>query len=280
MYAFAHIDKTGGSTLKSILRRSFGSRHCDFRVPMSKRHKEGLDHRVTIDIDDLRRLQRVYRHLAGIAGHNVKAHDGLGKQRPDLRFFTFLRDPVARFRSHFLTRSNSFRREDFDRWASGTWLHNWQARMIAGEPNAEKAIELLSSRIGFVGLTERFDESVLMLGQWLQEPGFRPEYRRLNRHIEHVHPSEIALKQERTQFLYTDALRSQMLELNAEDLKIYEYAVTTVFPRQIEAYEGCMESDLQAFQQRQQSKKLLAESVWGRIMRNYVYKPLSHCRVA
>jgi hypothetical protein len=24
-------------------------------------------------------------------------------------------------------------------------------------------------------LTEQFDESVVMLGQWLQEPGFRPD---------------------------------------------------------------------------------------------------------
>lgn len=280
MYALAHIDKTGGSTLKSILRRSFGTRHCDIRVPMSRRHEEGDDHRVTINIEDLQRLQRVYRNLTGIAGHNVKAHAGLGKQCPDIRFFTFLRDPVARFRSHFLTRYDSFRREDFDRWASGTWLHNWQARMIAGEPNAEKAIELISSRFGFVGLTDRFDESVLLLGQWLQEPGFRPEYRRLNQHTEHVHPAEVARKQEMTRFLYTDALRSQMLEFNTEDQQIYDYVVTTVFPRQIAAYDGCLESDLQAFQQRQQSRKLLAESVWSRILRNYVYKPLSHCRVA
>lgn len=52
--------------------------------------------------------------------------------------------------------------------------------MIAREPNAQKAIELVSTRVDFVGLTERFDESVLMLGGWLQEPGFRPEYRRAN----------------------------------------------------------------------------------------------------
>jgi hypothetical protein len=40
MYAFVHIEKTAGSCLNTILRRSFGMRHCDIRLPLAKRRSE------------------------------------------------------------------------------------------------------------------------------------------------------------------------------------------------------------------------------------------------
>lgn len=276
MYAFAHIDKTAGSTLKSILRRSFGTRHCDVRVPMAKRPHDGYDHRAAIDFDDVQRLRRVYRNLRGIAGHNLKIYTGLREQCPDIRFFTLLRDPVARFRSHFLNRGVSFERADFDRWSSSPWLQNWQTNMIAGEPNAEKAIELLSTQYGFVGLTERFDETVLMLGPWLQEPGFRAEYRRVNQYGKKGRPEEAARRLEAAKYLDTDEVHLWMRDVNAEDQKVYDYVATTIFPRQIAEYDGCLESDLKEFRQRQQTVEPPVESLSSRILRNYVYKPLSH----
>src|SRR5262249_21125768 len=146
------------------------------------RPKNQLDRRVLVDAEDLRRVRRVYRNLKGIAGHNVKPYGDLSVSSPGLRFFTFFRDPAARLRSHFLyALLEDHGPMGFDRWIAATWVHNWQTKMIAAEPNAQKAIELLSTRVGFVGMTERFDESVLMLGQWLQEPRFRPEYRPINR---------------------------------------------------------------------------------------------------
>jgi Sulfotransferase family len=276
MYAFAHIDKTAGSTLKSILRRSFGTRHCDVRVPMAKRPRDGYDHRAVIDVDDIRRVQRVYRNLRGIAGHNVKIYEGLQERCPDLRFFTVLREPVARFRSHFLNRGVSFERSDFDRWSSTPWLQNWQTRMIAGEPSAEKAIKLLSNQYGFVGLTERFDESVLLLGQWLKEPGFRPEYRRVNQYGHKGRPQEAARRLATTTYLDTDEVRAWMREVNTEDLKVYDYVTATLFPKQIAAYEGSLESDVHEFRERQQATEPPVEPLASRILRNYVYKPLSH----
>jgi hypothetical protein len=152
--------------------------------------------------------------------------------------------------------------------------------MIAAEPNAEKAIEVLSTRIGFAGLTERFDESLMMLRQWLQEPGFCPEYRRVNQYIKKGTAAELARKREATKYLDSDSVRSQMQELNAEDQQVYDYVAETVFPQQIAAHRGDLAAELCEFQQRQQSVTSLAESVWSRFVRGYIYKPLAHCRVA
>jgi hypothetical protein len=284
MYAFVHIERTAGSTLNAILRRSFGTGHCDIRLPLASRRgdrpQHQLDRRVLVDAEVLRRVRRVYRHLKGIAGHNVKPYGDLGGSSPEIRFFTFLRDPAARLRSHFLNaRLADHGPRDFDRWIAATWVHNWQTKMIAGEPNAQKAIELLSTRVEFVGLTERFDESVLMLGQWLQEPGFRPEYRRLNQLRDKRPPHEIARLQRDTRYLDADPARARIQEAIAEDQKVYAFVAAIIFPRQLAAYHGTLKSDLQSLQQRNRCAGRLAEPIWSRVVRNYVYKPLLHCHM-
>ena len=74
--------------------------------------------------------------------------------------------------------------------------------------------------------------------------------------------------------------RSLMRELNAEDQKVYDFVSATVYPRQVAAHAGDLAGELRDFQIRQKSTEALAESAWSRLVRNYVYKPLAHCRVA
>jgi Sulfotransferase family len=284
MYAFVHIERTAGTSVNSILRRSFGTGHCDIRLPLAKRHgdrpQHQLDRRGLVDAEVLRRVRRLYRHLKGIAGHNVKPYGDLIASHPEIRFFTFLRDPAARLRSHFLNAVLADHGpRDFDRWVTATWVHNWQTKMIAGEADAQKAIELLSTRVDFVGLTERFDESVLMLGQWLQEPGFRPEYRRINQLSDKRPPHEVTRLQLATRYLDSDPARSRIQEAISEDQKVYDFVTATVFPRQLAAYRGKLESDLRRFRRRNRCAGRLAEPIWSSVVRNFIYKPLLHCRV-
>ncbi len=277
MYAFVHIDKTAGTTLNSILRRSFGTRHCDIRLPIAKRRDDHRDHRGVVEAADLRRVKRLYRNLRGIAGHNVKAFSNLSEECPGIQFFTVLRDPVSRFRSHYLNRSTGHCREQFEQWVSIPWVRNWQTKMIAGEQNADKAIELLEARFGFVGLTERFDETLIMLGRWLQEPGFQPEYRRLNELRHKRRPRDIERSKADLSFMELENVRAMIAEANAEDQKVYDYVISTIYPRQQAAYRENLEKELAALQQRNQTGGRLAESFASSLMRNYVYKPLIHC---
>jgi hypothetical protein len=279
MYAFVHIEKTGGTTLHSILRRSFGTRHCDIRLPLAKRSADKHDLRPHVDAADLRRARRLYRNLRGISGHIVRAYADLSDECPELQFFTFLREPLSRYRSHFLNRGIRYNRADFDRWFSDSRLHNWQTKMIAGEPNGEKAIELLTNRFGMVGLTERFDESLLLLGDWLCDSDFHPEYQRLNQLAHKRRPRDIAREKSDTGYLELDEVRAQIHEANAEDLKVYDYVTQTVYARQVAAYDGDLEADLEKFRERNRRGERLAEPGWSSFMRNYVYKPLLHCHV-
>jgi hypothetical protein len=222
MYAFTHIDKTAGRTVRAVLRRSFGAGHCEIRTPYSRRPQDPNDRSVYVTGDDLRRVRRVYRHLRGIAGHNVKPYSDLDVASPGIRYFTLLRDPVKRYLSHYKNKALSYERADFDRWASLELMHNFQTRTLAGAANLQKAIDLLATRVGFVGLTEAFDESLLMLGQWLGEPGFRPEYQPVNRLADKQRKRDVSRAQADLSYLDSAAVRDRLLEMNAIDQQLYD----------------------------------------------------------
>jgi hypothetical protein len=201
------------------------------------------DLRPCADQNDLQRTQRLYRH-------------------------------AARYLSHYLNRARVYDRDAFDKWVSSSWTQNWQTMKIAGVPDTDRAIEIKQQRIGFVGLTERFDESLLLLGQWLAEPDFRVEYRRVNQLQQKRRPRDIVREQTDTSYLKTQYARQRIAEANAEDQKLYDYAMTRLYPRQVAAYRGDLAADVRQLQQRNQSAGRLHEPLWPAFYRNCVYKPL------
>jgi len=275
-----HIEKTAGRTVRAVLLRSFGSGHCEIRTPYAKREPEVDDRRVAVTGGDLRKVRRFYRNLRGIAGHNVKAYSDLHVAFPEVRYFTWLRDPVKRYLSHFKNRSRAYAREDFERWADTTWTHDWQTRMIAGEPNAQKAIDLLSGRISFVGLTETFDESLLMLGQWLGEPGFRPEYRPVNQLAGKQRARDSAREQADLGYLDTPEVRERLRAINALDQQVYDFALRECQARQRAAYVGDLAADVATMRGRNQNLAEWIEPLSSRLLRNWVYKPALVLRLA
>jgi hypothetical protein len=279
MYAFVHVEKTAGTTVNTILRRSFGVRHCDIRLPLSKRLDDRMDHRACVEAADLKRVRRLYRDLRGIAGHNVKPYVDLHRECAEIQFFTMLRNPASRFLSYFFHRADSHTKDAFDRWIANDRLHNWQTRMIAGEASARKAIALIERRIGFVGLTERFDESLLMLGNWLGDPAFVPDYRPVNRTCAKRRPKDVARMKSDMGWLDSAEVRARIQGVNAEDQEVYDFVTENVFPNQIEAYRGNLANDLAQFQMHNQSFGSFREPLFGNLMRNFIYKPLIHCYV-
>jgi hypothetical protein len=280
VYAFVHIEKTAGRTVRAVLLRSFGAGHCEIRTPYARRAAETDEHRVHVDAADLHKVRRIYRGLRGIAGHNVKPYSDLDVEVPGIRYFTFLRDPVKRYLSHYKNRARAYDRADFDRWASAPWTHDWQTRMIAGERSAEKAIELLSTRVGFVGLTETFDESLLMLGRWLGEPDFRPEYRPVNRLEEKSRDRDAARAKADLGYLEEPAVRERLREINALDQQVYDFALREHCARQRAAYEGDLAADVAALRERNAAITDWEEALSSRLLRNWVYKPALVLRLA
>jgi hypothetical protein len=280
MYAFIHIEKTAGRTVRAVLLRSFGTGHCEIRTPYARREAETDEHRVHVTGADLQRVQRVYRKLRGIAGHNVKPYSDLATARPDVRYFTFLRDPVKRYLSHFKNRARSYERADFEQWATAPWTQDWQTRMLAGEKSAQKAIDLFAGRVGFVGLTESFDESLLLLGQWLGERDYRPEYRPVNRLADKARNRDAARAQTDLGYLDEPEVRERLASINALDQQVYDFCVREIYARQRASYRGDLAADVAALRRRNGEITDWSEPLSVKLLRNWIYKPALLMRLA
>lgn len=282
MLAFVHIYKTAGTTLTGILRRNFSARHFDTRL---------IQERPALLAWQLRRAMLLYPRIVSIAGHAVRPHTDLKSAFPELRFYTFLRDPRSRLVSAFLfTRGISIRKGEWrpatDREIEDSFV-SWIARprndycaILAPERgDLVSALEAIETRIDFVGLVEHFDESLALLRNWIGEPDFDPVYRRLN-------DSERRAGDERkfhrvqkdiermTQVIKAAVARPELAERIAAaqpgDIALYDHVRTTTFERMRRLYSAG--AGPFSFE----NGKSAVDTTSGRLYRNIVGRPLVH----
>lgn len=263
MYAFIHIPKTAGSTLRHQLRVSYGAGHLDIKLPRRKRAGHAW-----VGPDDLRKALRVYRNASGICGHRVTPHAGLEKAVPGLRYFTWLREPVCRFISNFAY----VRREDLEgttrkhleAFCAEPIRRNVLCRWLGGSEDPGPAIANLNTRVGFVGLQERYDLSLVLFDRWLDNPAFDSRYQLKNasRGLPNL------------PLLQDAGMRAMIEEANQGDREVYLYAVEHLFPRQMAAFEGDLDEAVLLLRRRNNGFRFPAEPCWAKIKRNALYKPL------
>ncbi len=171
---FLHIPKAAGTTLKSVLSRqcSLGEiLHIDGRDP-----KSSIEEIEALPTEDKMGIKCVAGHMPfGLHAYFAQS----------ATYITFLRDPVDRIISHYyyvrtspqhylheVVMSKQMTLMDYSASDISSELSNGQTRLISGyeEPEATKetlalAKENLSKHFAFVGLTERFDESLVLLAR-------------------------------------------------------------------------------------------------------------------
>jgi hypothetical protein len=186
--AFLHIPKTAGTTLNAILARQYSPdetreimmRGMSWLVP-----RPTLVPKPLISFSKILRLKSTLRH--GRTVRMIHGHFDLSIREvlpDDVRLFTFLRDPVERAISHYY----HYRRQTGDpihplamRSTLEEWVRdcglvemdNGQTRRLAGEMNLpcgrvtqellDRAKANLARNFTVVGLTERFEESLILL---------------------------------------------------------------------------------------------------------------------
>jgi hypothetical protein len=268
LIACIHVMKTGGQTMCDILRQSFPGRHCDLQV-------KGV-----ATAEDLRFARRFYPRLRSIAGHGVVPLSNLAEACESIRYFAFLRDPVERCVSHYQYRRNKDETSDFEPWLAK--FANYQTRFLCRthvaedpwtiEPDADRAIEVVERRIGFVGLQERFDESLVLLRRWVADPDLDIEYRARN-----VAPSSAVRRQ-----LLDDPRIVALIQSHHEaDEKLHRHVRDEIYRRQAERYGPTLADDVAALRARLPApqRRLMARAFAG-VRRGLLYKPLARSRPA
>jgi len=273
--AFAHIPKTAGTTLVSILRRSYGTRHFD---------RPGFYRPLTAE--DLTQIRKIYRNLASLAGHTIQPHSDLHTQHP-IRYYTFFRDPEKRLISEF---KFHVRRSAYDgkvhnnlikTW--NTWLpnrRNYQCKYISNEESAEKTIEVIQDRISFIGLLERFDESLILLKKWANDPRLNIHYKTLNKGdggSEHGRVTQTLIQEIDLfckQLANDPSLNAQLTEAVSEDQKLYDYICSVLYPKQCSEYGQTLAQDTDQFKkENQQIETKATETTGSKLFRDLIWKP-------
>jgi hypothetical protein len=174
---FLHVPKAAGTTLQRVTERHYRPSEIFF---LGSRVQDAIDDLRALDPADRARLRLVHGHLAY----------GLHEALPGpCSYFTLLREPVDRVASFFyfvreqgdhylydLSRSAGMDLAGFMESGVTIMVDNGQTRQISGvwddvaygacdREVLELAKENLRRSFDVVGLSERFDESLLMLGR-------------------------------------------------------------------------------------------------------------------
>ena len=207
---FLHIHKTGGTSFRSILEKNFGVSCCHTNQTRRERFTQA----------DLGFVQKMFPRLRALTGHNLV--DPLQLSVPDPFYATFLREPVARVISHYQdTVLRGTNRASFEESLNTDGrLNNWQVKLMAGGEDLAQAKRYLE-RCAFVGLTEKFNQSLQVFGRLAPCP--------LNLNFKRL----IVAKNDKLQkaLLADPRMLALAREHNQLDLELYAFAVNEIFPR-------------------------------------------------
>lgn len=272
---FLHIPKSAGTSFSNCLRRIY----------KANRFKKN----VFVFLGDLAEDSARYTNLSQAERDKlalVSGHAPLLTGIPEvdgLPTITFLRDPVARVKSlcqHIsegkvrnITPSQNI--DTFLADPCNFWIENLQTRTLLGERGyglpdigeeaiIAQAMDVLENRLACFGITEYFDDSLLLFKHILGWNAY-PVYTRLNQ------------KSRVKQLQFTEAQIQLIRERNAIDLKVYTAALA-LFKSRLATHEGEITALRRGFAIRQKlfhpilgiyrlyHRLQLARSGWGQTM--------------
>jgi hypothetical protein len=260
MLVFVHINKTAGRTVRYILRSSFGLRHAEVEPWQTP----GTD--LSFSNQDFQRLRRIYPNLESIAGHRLRACVDLQENGTEFRYFTFMREPLKTCASRFQYNVQYRRKKGlvFEEWIQQDWTRNHQTKMIAGRADVDEAIRIIQAKTMFVGLTERFDESMVLLKALVADK-LNISYKPVNVSRRNT-LAESLLSNERT--------RQILIEANQADLELYNFVKQEWYPTFQREYGPSLEAEVACYQQIRDNNFNYRNLTLSRLKQFILYKPL------
>lgn len=259
MLVFIHLNKTAGSTLNHILRSSYGTGHCAVEPWHSKWAGPPFSN------TDLHRLLKLYPNPKSISGHRVVGYEDLDPNGRDLSYLTIMRDPVKASASSFQHKKQiSGKSDSFEKWIEQGWTRNRQTKQIAGIEDVNAAVRIIEQKRIFVGLTEHFDESLVLL-RGLVASELNISYKRIN-----VAPSRSIADD----LLATRRTREILEEAHQVDIELWNHVRTEIFPSYRAEYGPTLRAAVEGFTAGQPGKFNNWKIAASRLKVYSLYKPL------
>lgn len=264
LFAFVHIHKAAGTTLRHILRRNFFMQHIGAR-PFSG--KSGGIFRAR----DLKIALRLNPALRCISGHAVRTFSGLETLVPDIKYFTVLREPVKRFVSHFQYAVDVMKTNiTFEQRLETEENCNYQTKAIVGNDDLDSAKEILSQRFWLVGTCEQFDEFLVLLKKKMQPKVFDPLYTSQNRAVDRSPSKNVEVRT-----LLLSRYRDSIIERNQLDIELFKYARDEILAKEIAEYGPDFQKDVSHFRSElERSRPTMFKPYVDYAVRHFYYDPM------
>lgn len=229
---FIHIERAGGTSLHHLLHYNFSNYKTINPYYLYTNKPESYFAK-----DKLYRLLKKFPNTNGIGGHTTRSflnYENIINK--DIFYFTFLREPISRYMSHL-----NYQRQvmninwEIEEFVNDNYFNNFQTKRIIGSENWVEAYKELL-KYSFVGLTEEYNESLLMLRQKIDWCIFNPLYEKKN---------EIPSKSKTIKFNeLSKNIKKKIIDNNMVDIELYNAVKANIYLKQKENYVGNIANDL------------------------------------
>jgi hypothetical protein len=177
-----------------------------------------------------------------------------------------MRDPVKTCASRFQYNVQYRGKKDlvFEEWIQRDWTRNSQTKLIAGAADVDSAIQIIKDKNIFIGLTERFDESMVLL-KGLRANNLNISYRRVNVASDNTIAQKV---------LSNESSRQMLIEANRVDQELYDYVSQELYPRCQKEYGASLDNDVVQYQQTRENNFNQWNLTMSRLKQFMIYRPL------
>ena len=267
-YCFIHIEKCAGTTFSHSLKYNMPA-----YLSLKPWYFWSNEPNNYLSSSELKRIIKLYPFLSGIGGHTTRTYanyeDVVDK---NIKYFTFLRDPIARYMSHF---NHQVNKKGID-WTIESFINedkfnNCITRRVAGSEDIDLALYNLKNHYDFIGLFESYDESLLLLNQLVFNKKIKPNYEFKNDSLNEKKVKFVDLSKE---------VQEKIIANNSLDIKLYKEVKQQLYPEFVKKYKGNLEQDLVKFKEENSNYKYNALRYnvikATRLITEKIIEPLAH----
>jgi len=226
-FCFIHIEKAAGTTLHHWLGNNFRG----YYTLKPGRYRDCT--KAYFTDSEFRIWKMLCPFFIGFGGHSTRHFAEYDKS---LTYITFLRDPVSRYLSHFAYQRDAMGINwTIEGFMQEEKFNDFMTKRISPSGCADMAIEELKNKYSFVGLTEYFNESLLMLTKLIFQKQTVPLYERRNE----ARQKTIVKFEE-----LPENIKHKIFENNKNDIIVYNYVKNNIFELQKSLYGKQLDKDL------------------------------------
>jgi len=188
----------------------------------------------------LNKLKIFHPGIKGFGGHTTRHYLNYEQAfKSDIFYFTFLREPISRYLSHFQYQVDKMEiKWDINKFIDEPRFNNYMTNRLTKNLNdGNKAYQELK-KFDFLGIVEHFDESIIMLAEKLEHYKIKPYYEIKNKAENN---GKISFKS------LSKIQQKKIIKNNQQDIILYNRVIKELFPLQIHNYKGNIEKDLSRF---------------------------------